>query len=205
MEYQFRPVEWNSLKGTIGEHLARSFIRTQLAPKLMLEESWDQVVLSNNDYKQNLGGWNEKLFSYDRFREDFMVHGFYADTGLLSKYAMVVGVLRQNHCTPDGLLLKMRDTGRTKRLKEKSCRSSVRFRLEKSRKRDGFFEFPIVNGDLEVVEIKCGRNAKLVSKQKETYNNLIANDVPLRLVKVRFVSFDRNSFLVEEHRYERFL
>lgn len=205
MEYQFRSVEWNSLKGTIGEHLARSFIRTQLAPRLMFEESWDQVVLSNNDYKQNLGGANEKLFSYDRFREDFMVHGFYADKKLLSKYAMVVGVLRQNHCTPDGLLLKMRDTGRMKRLREKSCRPSVRLRLEKSRKRDDFFEFPIVTGDLEVIEIKCGRNARLVSKQKETYNNLIASDVPLRLVKVGFVSFDRNRFLVEEHKYERFL
>lgn len=90
MEYQFRPLEWNSLKGVIGEHLARSYIRTQLAPKLMLEESWDQVLLSNNDYKQHLGAWNEKLFRYDRFKNDFIVYGFYANRSLLSKYAMVV-------------------------------------------------------------------------------------------------------------------
>ena len=55
------------------------------------------------------------------------------------------------------------------------------------------------------MEIKCGRNAKLMDKQKRVYNNLIAKDVPLRLVKVRLVSFDQNKFLVEEHKFERFL
>jgi len=47
--------------------------------------------------------------------------------------------------------------------------------------------------------------AKLMDKQKETYNNLIAEDVPLRMIRVRIVSFDLNRFLVEEHKYERFL
>ena len=44
----------------IGEHLARSYIKTQLAPELMLDERWDQVVLSHNHYRQNLGGWNAR-------------------------------------------------------------------------------------------------------------------------------------------------
>ena len=55
----------------------------------------------------------------------------------------------------------MRDTGRIKKLKEKNCRISVRFRLEKPRRHD---EFQVVNGDL-VVEIKSGRIAKLLSKR----------------------------------------
>ena len=42
-------------------------------------------------------------------------------------------------------------------------------------------------------------------KQKETYNNLIAKGIPLRMIEVRIVSFDSNRFLVEEHKHDRFL
>lgn len=204
MEYRFRPLEYNSLKGTIGEHLARSFIRNQLASKLIKEEGWNHVLLSNNYYKHHAWTWNTKLFSFDNFREDFIVHGFYPQMKLLAKYASAVGVLVQNHCTPDGLLLKLRETSRTKRLKE-SVYPSIRMLRKDSQKHGKYFEFPIVDGDLEVIEIKCGRNAKLMNKQKKTYNNLIAKGIPLRLIKVRIVSFDLNRFLVEEHKYERFI
>ncbi len=101
--------------------------------------------------------------------------------------------------------MKLRKTGRTKKLQESTCPIGTRLRLDKSHKHGDILEFPIVDGDLEVVEIKCGRQARLSSKQKETYNNLIAKGVPLRMIKVRIVSFDLNRFLVEEHRYERFL
>lgn len=43
------------------------------------------------------------------------------------------------------------------------------------------------------------------AQQRETYNNLIAKDVPLRMIKVRIVSFDLNKFLVEERKFETFL
>jgi hypothetical protein len=205
MEYRFKRLEYNGLKGRIGEHLARSFIRNKLAPKLMEEEGWNHVLLSNNDYKHHEWTWNTKLFDFDNFREDFIARGFYPTMKLLSKYTSAVGVLTHNHCIPDGLLLKLRETGKTKRLKESSCPSTARVRVEKSRKHGDIFEFPTVGGDLEIVEIKCGREARLMGKQKETYNRLIAKDVPLRMIKVRIVSFDLNRFLVEEHKHERFL
>jgi len=205
LEYRFKRLEYNGLKGIIGEYLAKSFIRNKLAPKLMEKEGWSHVLLSNNDYKHHAWTWNTKLFDFDNFREDFIVHGFYPAMKLLSKYTSAVGILTQNHCTPDGLLLKLRETGKIRRVKESSCLSIARLRVEKARKRGNIFEFPTVGGNLEIVEIKCGRDAKLMGKQKETYNALIAKDVPLRLIKVRIVSFDLNRFLVEEHKYERFL
>ncbi len=205
MEYRLRPIEHNSLKGLIGERLARGFIRNRLAPKLISEEKWDHVLLSNNDYKRHTWTWNTKLFSFDNFRDDFIIHGFYANTKLLSKYADVIGTLIQNHCTPDGLLFKLRETGRTNKLKEKECSSIARLHVTLSDTCNGTFVFPVVEGDLEVVEIKCGRNAKLMGKQKETYNDLIAKGIPLRMIKVRIVSFDLNRFLVEEYRFDKFL
>jgi len=205
LEYRFKRLEYNGLKGIIGEHLARNFIRNKLAPKLMEDEGWSHVLLSSNDYKHHTWTWNTKLFDFDNFREDFVAHGVYPTMKLLLKYTSAIGILTQNHCTPDGLLLKLRETGKIKRVKKSSWSSIAKLRVEKSRKHGDIFEFPTVGGDLEIVEIKCGRDAKLMGKQKEIYNTLIAKDVPLRLIKVRIVSFDLNRFLVEEHKYERFL
>jgi len=103
------------------------------------------------------------------------------------------------------LLFKLRETGRTNKLKEKERSSIARLHVTLSNTYNGTYVFPVVEGNLEVVEIKCGRNAKLMGKQKETYNNLIAKDIPLRMIKVRIVSFDLNRFLVEEYRFDRFL
>ena len=189
----------------IGEHLARSFIRNTLAPKLVREEGWSHVLLSKNDYKQHKRTWTKRLFTFDPLREDFVIHGFYANMKLLSRYAQVAGVLVENRCTPDGLLMKLRLTGKTKKLKKSSCPKVASLRIDPSLRHEDILEFPVVEGNLEVVEIKCGRKAKLMDKQKRTYNDLIAKDIPLRMIKVKIVSFDLNRFLVEEHKYERFL
>ena len=202
LEYRLKSLELNILKGMIGEHLARSFIRNTLAPRLAKEEKWDHVVFSRNGYKQSLKAWNEKLFNYDHFREDFYVHGFYANRQLLSKYAMVAGVLARNHCTPDGLLLKLREKG-YKRKVWKNTRLLDGWLRSKSEKHNDVAEYAVVDGNMEIVEIKCGRNAKLMKKQKETYNDLVWKGVPLRMVEVRIVSFDRNKFLVQERKFEK--
>lgn len=55
-----------------------------------------------------------------------------------------------------------------------------------------------------MVEIKCGRSARLMSKPKETCSDLIARGIPLRRINVRIVSFDLNRFLVEEYLCDRF-
>lgn len=204
MQYRFKHLEHNSLKGAIGEQLARSFVRDKLVARLIKKEEWDHVVLSRNDYKKHTWTFNTKLFKFDYFREDFITHGFYANRELLSKYANTVGILERNHCTPDGLLLKLKETGRIRRIKDSACPSIAKLQIG-TLKQGTIFKLPIVEGDLEVIEIKCGHNAKLLDKQKKTYNDLIAKSVPLRLIKVKIVSFDLNRFLVEEHRYEKFV
>jgi hypothetical protein len=197
-------VELNGLKGSIGEQLARSFIRNKLAPTLISEEGWDHVLLSHNEYKQHLGTWNQKLFSFERFRNDFLVQGFFADRKLLSKYAETVGILAKNHCTPDGLLFKLQETGCTKVINENVVIFNNKHRAQQTKPGETC-RFPIVSGDLEIVEVKCGRKAKLMDKQKETYNNLITKHIPLRMIRVRIVSFDLNRFLVEQSKFEKLL
>jgi len=205
MEYKFKSLEYNGLKGKIGELVAKSFVRSVLAPKLMKDELWDHVILSDNSYKQRVRSRSTKLFSYDRFREDFFANGFSADMKLLSHYASIVGVLERNHCTPDGLLLKLKHTGGTKKVEKSDCSFLARLHMMNRQEDGDCFVLPVVDGGVEVVEVKCGRSSKLMDKQKETYNDLIAKGIPLRLLRVRIVSFDLNRFLVEERRYDRFL
>lgn len=205
MQYRFKTLEYNGLKGIIGEQLARSYIRNKLTSRLIEEENWSHIILSKNDYKKHAWTWNTKLFNFDYFREDFIIHGFYAKIKLLSKYASAISILEQNHCTPDGILLKLKETGKTKKLKEDECPAIARLKINRSLKHGNHVRLPIVEGGLEIVEIKCGRYAKLMDKQKRTYNDIIAKDIPLRLIKVRIASFDLNRFLVEDHKYEKFL
>ena len=205
MQYRFKTLEYNGLKGVIGEKLARSYIRNILAVKLIEEEKWNHIILSKNDYKKHAWTWNTKLFNFDYFREDFIIHGFYAKIKLLSKYATAINTLEKNHCTPDGILLKLRETGKTKILKEDACPANAKLKINRSLKHGNHIKLPTVEGDLEIIEIKCGRNAKLMDKQKRTYNDIIAKEIPLRLIKVRIDSFDLNRFLVEDHKYEKFL
>jgi hypothetical protein len=205
MEYRVKSLEHSGLRGKIGEQVARSYIRSVLAPKLVKEELWDHVVLNNNCYKQRARFGNTKLFNFDCFREDFLSNGFFASMKLLSKYADAVGILERNHCTPDGMLLKLKDLKKTGKVKQSECLFSARLRMLGLKTDGDYFILPVVDGEIEIVEIKCGRSAKLLDKQKETYNELIAKGVPLRMVNVRIVSFDLNRFLVEEKLHDRLL
>jgi hypothetical protein len=188
LEHRFQVPELNSLKGLIGEYLARSFIRNVLAFRLIETEKWDHIVFTKQFR-------NRRIFDFNSFREDFTFHGFHATSKLLSKYAIALGLLRKDHCKPDGLILKLRETGYTKPSRQSLLIPAGTKRVRNRNKR------PTVDGDLEVVEIKCGRSARLMSKQKKTYSDLIAKGIPLRVIKVKIVSFDSNRFLVEESRF----
>jgi hypothetical protein len=202
--YKLKSLELSRLKGQIGEHLAKNFIHNTLAPKLVNEEGWDFVILSNNDYKKHVWAWNTKLFAFDAFRKDFIIHGFCAHTKLLVKYAMVADILTQRHCTPDGLLFKLRKTGVFRTVKPSEWPPFFASNVTYAHGTDRL-TFPIVEGNVEIVEIKCGRYGRLMAKQREVYNQLIVKGIPLRIIRVKIVSFDYNKFLVEEKKFERFV
>ncbi len=70
------------------------------------------------------------------------------------------------------------------------------------------FHFLFLNSIASLWVQTCSKPASmraLMGKQKETYNNLIAKGVPLRMVKVKIVSFDANRYLVEQRMFERFV
>ncbi len=198
LEHKLRQLDLNILKGIIGEHLARSFIRNKLAVQIIEEEGWSHVILDGSNYRQRYRKWKTGNFSFCDLREDFHRHGFYPSKRLVSKYANTLGILARSHCTPDGLLLKLLETGQVQTPGQEGCQRTLIVNTLTS----GDNALPVVEGDLEVVEIKSGRSAKLVAKQKEAYNRLISRDVPVRIVRVKIVSFDMNSFLVEATKVE---
>jgi len=55
LEHKLRQIDLNILKGVIGEHLARSFIRNKLAAQIVEEEGWSHVILDGSNYRQRFG------------------------------------------------------------------------------------------------------------------------------------------------------
>ena len=58
-------------------------------------------------------------------------------------------------------------------------------------------QFPIVNGEIEVIEVKSNK-AHLQAYQRKNYVRLINNGYALHFFRVRIVSFESNQFEIQE-------
>jgi len=100
-------------------------------------------------------------------------------------------------CIPDGLLMKLNDTGETKILSN----TVSRLHLPPELSGKDVIDLPIVDGEVEIIEIKS-KKAPLRTKQKVAYNTLIMNRFPVRLFRVKMISFDKNEFAISEKRID---
>lgn len=205
LKYSFKQQDMNNWKGRITESLIRFYIRDVLAPELE-KEDWFKVFYlrkiplgissnSTNKYSRNV---------LSRLRwVSFLNKGAYPSHGLLEKCEKMNGLLEHS---PDGFLLKLRKTGEIKLMKELVSELGIgkwKWSDEEDKcefstiEADETMEIPVVNGEIEVVEVKSDKG-KLSKVQKKDYSNLVKNGYTLRLFHVRIVSFDQNHFEVKE-------
>lgn len=178
------------VEGNIGDHLLLSLLLKKLRspPSLQISER----------------KWQRKLTRKYRYVVmDFLSERIYPNQELLRRYERINDILKHS---PDGFLLKLRNTGEVKLMKEAvselgegSWKLSTRngeseFSTEEA---DETMEIPIVNGEIEVVEVKSDKG-KLTKAQKEEYSNLVRNGYPLRLIHVSIISFVKNQFEVNQ-------
>jgi hypothetical protein len=57
--------------------------------------------------------------------------------------------------------------------------------------------FPVVEGEIEIVEVKSG-TARLASNQIKSYTDVLRKGYPLRYFHVEIISFERNQFEIKE-------
>lgn len=195
-KYSFKPPEWSNWKGRLCEELAMDYIRDILIPELREKEKWQHIFVM-----KQAGGFikiDDRVYiNEEQVTRDFFFYGLYPSRRLLRKYIDVTRILSYESCVPDGLLMKLNDTGEMKRLKDTVSRSY----LPPEIRNEDIIDLPIVDGEIEILEIKS-KKSPLRAKQKLVYSTLIMKGFPLRLFHVHMISFDQNRFAVRERRVD---
>lgn len=223
MKFSFNPKEMNNLKARIAERLIECYIEDILIPSLK-RERWDIVIYStvtwfsvpnsegfNPDFK------NERIF--------FLSNGLLPTSTLLKHFEKLTATLE--NCPDGFLIKlrktgepkKLKDgmvelglgfyehyrysygngletSHAIATLKERGY-AIVRGLYFTTDGHDKNELFPVVDGEVEAVEIKSDKGT-LAPNQKRSYGNILREGYVLRFLHVNIVSFKKNKFEIEE-------
>ena len=188
----------NPQKGRLGERLVELYVNDELIPSLKKDEGWTDIVYTEAFFKSPRSPvFPESLRKFEEEREARLIltNGFCPTKEFLEYFRKLTSSLSN---IPDGFLIKMKRTGIYKTVKEAveefEVTCNARFEdingnpvLKVPKKNT---RLPVVNGEIEVVEVKSGKSYTL---QVPSYKNALANGYHLRLFKV-----DLNSFEIRE-------
>ncbi len=176
----------NNWQASVTERLVGNYIEDVIIPELT-HQGWSEVIYSQDQgfkifFDENellrpthmQGVWNNIAYGF------FIENGLYPTEDFMNKLKKLLSLL--NHF-PDGYLFKFKKTGEVKAFKKQTDSESV--------------HLPIVNGDIELVEVKSGK-AKLFSGQRKDYCNALRENFVLRFYQVDVVSFEKNEFEIME-------
>ena len=208
------------MKARITEILVESCIKEVIAPTLK-KEGWDDVIYTNAWYRTKEGevrtfARSSSAEYLNKIEERILVaNGFYPTRKFLTKFRRLTSLLE---IVSDGFLIKLKTTGNFKPLEETVEEFGLdyenvglsRYLLTDfyglGQHRDqmlklSFLKFtnklPIVNGEIEVVEVKSGK-ARLPSDQRRSYLNAVRSGYPLRFFRVKIISFLGNEYEIRE-------
>lgn len=204
LKYSFQSKTFVNLKGEIAERLVRCYINDVLIPALH-KTGWEKVVFTPFTWFGDETEINENRPPYARIfwrhEEKFFTRiNVFPTQDFLSKFKCLTKLLKN---LPDGFLVKMKRTGNFKPLGEaleelKIDRSwseeDYEFNPDEHNEKESL---PIVDGEIEVVEVKSGRS-NLPPHQKRSYGNFLEKGYVLRFFHVNIISFKRNEFEIEQ-------
>lgn len=205
MKYSLHWTEINRFKGKITEMLVRRYIEKVLVYALR-EQGWDQIIFTPNawfgdEIEQNKNRPKHRQIFLTPEPKFFIANSLYPTEELLESFKKLTKLLKN---TPDGFLVKLRKTEHTKRLKEalKEVGSqgggwSVGEYSYFPSEHDGKEQLSIVEGEIEIVEVKTGK-AIIPSHQMINYREVLDEKYALRFFNVNIISFEKNEFEIEE-------
>jgi len=192
MRTPFNRSELSNWKGDISESLVKQHIEDITIPSLK-KEGWDYVFfishLSSIIPYENLPPQKRPFQDGEKFficKDIFPNNEFLMNLRKLDK---MIG------CEPDGFLIKLKETSETKPFGE----ALAEFRLlnvngfKKVKNR----QLPLVNGEIEVIEVKSDK-AHFQASQRKNYVKVVSNGYSLRFFHVKVISFERNQFEIVE-------
>ena len=205
VKYAFHTTELNKFKARLTEKLVKRYIEKMLIPALR-EQGWNQVIFEPHSWfgdeeEQNKNRPNHMQIFWNLESFFFVRNGLYPTKVFLKSFKKLTKVLEN---TPDGFLFKLRNTNRTKLLKD----ALEEFGLQNRglsvgeysyfpSEHDGNEQLQVVEGEIEIVEIKTGK-AIIPSDQMISYRKVLGERYVLRFFHVNIISFEKNEFEIEE-------
>jgi hypothetical protein len=221
IKFSFARNELNNWKAKITERLAELYMAQSLMPKLKIEDGWDLVICLTSPWFTT--SKDEELMPWLSYQKQtfFVSNNLIPTTKLLRDFKDITRTLSN---VPDGFLFKLKKTGESKILrdvKEMRLNFAGDFRIgsgyhnpqelmekgyvlqdESDFTSDAYRKmmyqsFPVVEGEIEIVEVKSG-TARLASNQVKSYTDVLRKGYPLRYLHVEIISFEKNQFEIKE-------
>jgi hypothetical protein len=207
----------NNWKARITERLVECYIKENIIPSLK-KKRWDDVIYTSGWFSGERSEDSENPFTEYEGRAELRIlvgYGFFPSEEFLKRFKQLTSLLEN---IPDGFLIKLKRTGMSKSREGAIKEHGLRFEdlsfthyfwgtdIFGSRhymemfirpQSSGDELLPVVNGDVEVVEIKSDR-ATLPPNQKKSYSKVLREGYVLHFFHVNIVSFEKNEFEIEE-------
>jgi hypothetical protein len=204
IKYSFNRKEMNNWKARITERLIHCYIDDVLIPMLR-KQGWDNAIFSphawfGDEVEENKHRPDYMKIFWRHEEKFFIKNRLFPTQDLMVKFKRLTKTLQN---VPDGFLFKLKTTGELKRLNEALKELQVSPSWSEGdytfnyQEQNGDKLLPIVDGEIEVVEIKSDK-ATLPSHQKRSYGNILREGYVLRFFHVNIVSFEKNEFEIEE-------
>jgi hypothetical protein len=185
-------------KGRIAERLIECYINDELIPSLKKKEGWTDIIYTQAWFKMpHSQRYPESFMKFEEEMEARVLisNGFCPTKEFLEYFKKLTASLSN---IPDGFLIKMKRTETSRKTNEAIKEFDLTSKAEfiDSNNNPMFSKFhknkmlPVVNGKIEVVEVKSGKGNPL---QIHSYRNAAAKGYPLRLFHV-----DLNSSKIKE-------
>lgn len=191
------------LKGKIAERLVNCYIEENVIP--LLQKSWDKVIFTphawfGDEIEENKHRPDYMKIFWRREEKFFIKNKLFPTQVLMLKFKKLTKTLQN---VPDGFLFKLKTTGEFKRLKEALKELHVAsswgegdytFNLQEENSDE---LLPMVDGDIEVIEIKSDKSI-VPPSQQQSYRNVVEEKFIVRFFHVDESLFINNEFEIEE-------
>ena len=183
-------------KGAITETLVRQHIESELIPSLK-REGWDFVFFV--DHLESIIPYDDlppEKRPHQQGEKFFISKELFPSSEFLEYLRRLDGLIEGQ---PDGFLIKFKRTGKAKLVKE----ALQEFRLfgkegfvgQSKRVKDE--QIPIVNGEIDLLEVKSGE-AHFQSSQRKNYIKIVKSGYTLRYFHVQTVSPTKHQFEITQ-------
>ena len=203
MKYSFNKADFRNLKGKIAERLVNCYIEENVIP--LLQKSWDKVIFTphawfGDEVEENKHRPDYIKIFWRREEKFFIKNKLFPTQALMVKFKKLTKTLQN---VPDGFLFKLKPTGEHKRLKKALEELQVSSSWEEGdytfnyQEQNGDELLPIVDGDIEVIEIKSDKS-NVPPHQQQSYRNIVKEGYIVRFFHVDESLFIKNEFEIEE-------